>query len=69
MTDRTSSVPRLALTVAEAAASLGVSDDFFREHVAPELRLVRAGRKRLVGVRELEKWIDRSASRVFEEAS
>jgi len=50
------SVPRIALTPAEAAAALGVGPDFFDEHVAPELRLVRRGRKRLVPVRDLERW-------------
>jgi len=63
------SPPRLALTAAEAAESLGVSDDFFREHVAGELRFVRRGRKKLVAVRELERWLEESAARVFEEPS
>jgi excisionase family DNA binding protein len=53
--------PRLALTVTEAAAALGVSDDFFHEHIAPELRWVRRGRRKLVSVRELETWLDRTA--------
>ena len=64
-----STIPRLALSVAEAASSLGVSDDFFREHVAPELRIVRAGRKRLVAVRELERWLASSASRILDEVA
>ena len=64
-----STVPRLALTVAEASASLGVSDDFFREHVAPELRIVRAGRKRLIAVKELERWLSTSASRILDEVA
>jgi hypothetical protein len=54
-------VPRIALTPPEAAASIGVGPDFFNEHVAPELRIVRRGRKRLVPVQELEQWIARSA--------
>ena len=62
-------IPRLALTVAEAAASLGVSDDFFREHVAPELRIVRAGRKRLIAVKELERWLASSAARILDEVA
>lgn len=49
-------IPRIALTPPEAAASLGVGLDFFDEHVAPELRLIRRGRKRLVLVAELERW-------------
>jgi excisionase family DNA binding protein len=59
-------VPRLALTVTEAAHALGVSDDFFREHVAGELRWVRRGRKKLVSISELEKWLDRSAARTLD---
>jgi hypothetical protein len=61
-------VPRLALSLSEAAAALGVSGDFFAEHVAPDLRLVRRGRKRLVAVAELERWLERNASRTLEGA-
>jgi excisionase family DNA binding protein len=59
-------VPRLALSVMEAAEALGVSHDFFREHIAPELRWVRRGRKKLVSVRELERWLDSEGARVLE---
>jgi len=55
-------VPRLALTKAEAAASLGVSVDFFEGHVQHELRVIRRGRLVLVPVRELERWVDRNAA-------
>lgn len=58
MTARGSSVPRLALRPEEAAASLGVSIDHFREKIAPELRCVRQGRVKLYSVRELDKWLD-----------
>lgn len=54
-------LPRLALSPDEAAASLGVSRDYFDEHVAGELRIVRRGRRKLIPVRELERWLDRSA--------
>lgn len=57
---------RLALSPDEAAASLGVSRDYFDEHVAHELRIVRRGRRRLVPVRELEQWLDREAARAVE---
>lgn len=71
-TDRTAParamVERLALTAMEAPAALGISHDFFREHVASELRWVRRGRKKLVSVRELERWLDENAARVLEEA-
>lgn len=53
---------RLALSPDEAAAAVGVSRDFFDEHVAPELRIVRRGRRRLVPVRELERWLEESAA-------
>jgi hypothetical protein len=55
------SIPRIALTPAEAAAAIGVGPDFFDAKVAPELRLIRRGRKRLVPVRELERWISENA--------
>lgn len=54
---------RLALTFAESAAMLGVSDEFFAQHVARELRFVRRGRKKLVAVREPERWLEQSAAR------
>ena len=62
-------VPVLALTAMEAPAALGVSHDFFEEHIGPDLRWVRRGRKKLVSVRELERWLDENAARVFGEAS
>ena len=52
-------VPRLTLTPDEAAAALGVSRDFFDEHIRSELRVVYKGRRRLVPVRELERWLER----------
>lgn len=61
-------VPRLALTAMEAPAAIGVSHDFFQEHVASELKWVRRGRKKLVSVRELERWLDENGARVLEEA-
>jgi len=61
------SIPRIALTPPEAAAAIGVGPDFFEEHVAPELRLIRRGRKRLVPVTELESWVAQSASRSMAE--
>jgi hypothetical protein len=56
------SIPRFALTPPEAAAAIGVGPDFFEENVAPELRLIRRGRKRLVPVSELERWVAQAAS-------
>ncbi|HVY77917.1 MAG TPA: hypothetical protein VG898_05375 [Solirubrobacterales bacterium] len=59
------SIPRIALTPSEAAAAIGVGLDFFDANVAPELRLVRRGRKRLVPVSELERWAMENAERVL----
>jgi excisionase family DNA binding protein len=59
------SIPRIALTPAEAAAAIGVGPDFFEENVAPELRVVRRGRKRLVPVIELEQWMAANAEQVL----
>jgi hypothetical protein len=58
--------PRLAFRPLEAAEVLGVSDDYFREHVAPELCWVRRGALKLVARAELEAWLARSASRTLE---
>ena len=51
---------RLALNVEEACAALGVSWDFWAEYIAPEVRIVRRGRRKLVAVRELERWLERN---------
>jgi excisionase family DNA binding protein len=56
-------IPRLALSPAEAAASLSVGLDFFNAEVRPHLRLVRRGRKVLIPVTELERWINEHAER------
>jgi excisionase family DNA binding protein len=55
-------LPRLALSVDEAAATLGVSRDYFDEHIRHDLRVVRRGRKILVPVGELERWLAANAS-------
>lgn len=55
-------VPALALSVDEAAEALSVSRDFFDEHIRHELRVVRRGRKILVPVRELERWLEHTAA-------
>jgi len=62
--DPASALHRLALSKAEAAESLGVSVDFFDEHVVHELRIIRRGRRRLIPLRELERWIESNAGRV-----
>ena len=57
---------RLAYSPDEAARLLGVSRDFFDQHVLPELRIVRRGRRRIIPVRELERWLAESAARTLE---
>lgn len=59
-------VPRIALTMDEAAASLGVSRDFLDKHIAHELRLIRRGRLKLVPTTELERWARESAARTLD---
>jgi excisionase family DNA binding protein len=54
--------PRLAVSPDEAAAVLGVSRDYFDEHIIDELRIVRRGRRILVALAELKRWLDRAAS-------
>ncbi len=55
------SPPVLAVDLGGAAESLGVGNDFFREQVKPELRIVRRGRRQFVAVAELQRWLDQSA--------
>jgi excisionase family DNA binding protein len=58
--------PRLALSPREAADCLGCSRDFFDEHVLPELRVVRKGRKVLISIQELERWLTREGALTLE---
>lgn len=54
---------RLAVSKQEAAALLGVSVDFFDARIASEVRVVRRGRRLLIPMFELERWLERSADR------
>jgi excisionase family DNA binding protein len=58
-------LPRIALTPAEAARSLGCSPEFFREHVDHELPWIRRGRKRFVAVKALDRWAETNAERTL----
>lgn len=53
--------PRLSLSRDEAAASLGVSRDHFDRHVLPHIRTAAVGRRVLVPVRELERFLEARA--------
>ena len=55
-------MPALLVSKREAAAMLSMSTDTLERHVIPCLRLVTVGRRVLVPVKELERWIDRSAA-------
>lgn len=65
-TSKAISTVRLALSPAEAAAAIGCSRDFFDEHVLPDLRVVRRGRRVFVAVAELERWLAREAALTLE---
>ena len=59
-----SALRRVTVVPNEAASMLGVSRDFFDEHIKPELRIIRRGSKTiLIPIAELEGWVDRSAAR------
>jgi hypothetical protein len=53
--------PALALTVEQACAALGVSWDTWREHIEPDVRLVRIGRRKIVPVSAIQAWLDQHA--------
>jgi hypothetical protein len=44
---------------------LNISRDHFERHVAPELRVVRSGRRKLYLVREIEQWAEQNAARTL----
>ena len=60
-------LPRFAFRVGEAAATLGVSEDHFARHIAPELKWIRRGAVKLVSAAELERWLAASAAHVLDE--
>jgi excisionase family DNA binding protein len=57
--------PALALTIEQACAALGVSWDTWHEHIEPDVRIVRLGRRKLVPTTELQRWLDEHAERVI----
>lgn len=57
--------PRFALTIEEAAESIGIGRTAFREHVLPELRVVRVGAKPVIPCAELERYLEREARRML----
>lgn len=53
----------LLVTREQAAEMLSFSLRHFQRHVQPRIRLVRSGRRRLVPVVELERWIAENMDR------
>lgn len=58
-----SAPPRLALSVEEACASLGVSWDTFHDQIEPEIKVVRIGRRKPLAMSTLQEWLDREGER------
>lgn len=56
--------PALALSVEQACDALGVSWDTWKEHIATDMRIVRVGRRKLIAVSELQRWLDDHGERV-----
>ncbi len=50
-------VPRLALSMEEASSAIGVSKAHFKRHVLPRLRVVTSGRRCLIPVIELQRYL------------
>ena len=55
-------LPRLCVSPDEAAEMLGVSRDYFDEHIIQDLRIVRRGRRILIPLSELDRWLDHNAA-------
>ncbi len=56
--------PALALTVEQACAALSVSWDTWKAHIAPDVKIVRIGRRKVIAVSELQRWLDEHGERV-----
>ena len=57
----------LAIPVADAAASLGLSENTSRHNVLPHIRSIKVGRMLIVPVIELERWVHLNARFVDED--
>jgi hypothetical protein len=58
--------PALALSVEQACAALGVSWDTWRGSIEPDVKIVRLGRRKLIPVCELERWLAEHAETTLE---
>jgi excisionase family DNA binding protein len=64
-TERRSQLEKLAYSLDEAAEALGVSRDYFDDHIRHELKLVRRGRRVFVAKTALQAWLDQAGERVL----
>lgn len=55
---------RLAYSLPEACESLGVGETFVRTQILPDIKAIRVGRRTLIPVVELERWLDRHGARL-----
>lgn len=55
--------PALALSIEGACQALGIGWDLWKT-IEPEIRVVRLGRRKLVPVSELQRWLDTHAGAV-----
>ncbi len=55
---------RLALSPPEAARCLGVGLTTFNEIIAPDLRIIRRGRRLIIPIAELTRWLEREGESV-----
>jgi hypothetical protein len=60
------STPLLALNVEQSCVALGVSHDLWKSDIEHEVRIVRLGRRRLIPVSELQRWLDENAESALE---
>ncbi len=59
--ERLLSVDRIALTIEEAAASVGLSQGAFEDHILPHCLKLHAGRRIVIPKRLLEKHVEKLA--------
>lgn len=62
-------VPRFALTLEEAAHSLGMSVDSYDKHVRPHVKTIRKGKLVLTPTWELERWATENADTALRHAA
>ena len=58
--------PALALTIEQACEAMSVSWETFHKQIEPEIKLVRLGRRKLIPVSELERWLAERAESTLE---